>query len=169
MSRKGPAVACSNWWTRPAAQLYGEAECSGGRPKAAMLVIRRDQFTVFADRARQRFEDELVQTLAGELEPKFIMLGETEVRRLIGVAIERGAALGIVSQGAVAILVELMMQFGEHFELSPERRWAEKMLSHPTLPDYIRVNEAQKRMTAQMEGRVLMPSAAMPPAPEDAA
>ena len=134
-----------------------------------MLVIRRDQLTVFADRARQRFENELVQTIAAELEPKFALLGEAEVRRLIGVAIEHGAALGIVSQGAVAILVELMMQFGENFELSPERQWAQNMLAHPTLPDHVRMDAIRGRLTAQMQGRVLMPWSAASQTPADQA
>jgi hypothetical protein len=131
-----------------------------------MLVLRNEQLEMFREGARKRFEDDIVRTIAADFEPKFELLGEAEVRRLIRVAIERGATLGIRSQGAIAVLVELMVQFGEHFQFSPERRWAEKMLSHPVLPDYIKVDEARKRMTAQMQGRVLMPWNAVPQAPE---
>jgi hypothetical protein len=122
-----------------------------------MLTIRNEQMSIFREGSVKRFEDEMVAAIAVDFEPKFELLGEFGVRALIRRAITAGEKMNIRNKGAVAILIELMVQFGEHFEHSPDRRWAEKILSHPTLPDYIRVDAARKRMTAQTQGRTLMP------------
>jgi hypothetical protein len=132
-----------------------------------MLVIRDAQLDLLKAQTLERFEDDLVQSLAQDFEPKVALLGEDAVRRLIRRAIAFGHDRGIRNQGAVAVLAELMLQFGDRFECSPDRRWAEAILGHPTLPDHIRVDLARQRMMARTGGRTLMPAGA--PAPESRA
>jgi hypothetical protein len=127
-----------------------------------MIVVSAVQAEVLRKQSLRRFEDDLVRSIAFDFGPKFELLGEAEIRRLIRSAIDGGAKLGIRNQGAVAVLAELMVQFGERFQHSPERAWANKMLCHPDLPDYIKVDVARKRMTANTLGRTLMPAAARP-------
>ena len=49
---------------------------------------------------------------------------------------------------AVAVLIELMLDYGEGFEKSPDRDWAMKFLEHPELPAPVKVGVIRDRFAA---------------------
>lgn len=121
-----------------------------------MLVIRNEQMQELAAPAVERFVDEVTQVLADDHPPKVDELGVPGIRATVLAAIEKGEALNIRNEGAVAVLAELMLLFGEDFRRSPDRAYAEKLLAHPTLPDYARVEAARQRMCATTQGRTIV-------------
>ena len=121
-----------------------------------MLVIRNAQMQELAATAVERFVNEVTQVIADDHPPKVDELGVPGIRAIVVRAIEKGEAMNIRNEGAVAALAELMVLFGEDFRMSPERPYAEKVLSHPTLPDYARVDLARTRMTALTQGRTVV-------------
>ena len=121
-----------------------------------MLVIRDAQMAVFARQAKGEFEDRMVSQIESGYPRHFARLGEAGARRFVQKAIAMGAANGISGEGSVAVLMELMLEFGEQFEMSPERAWARRMLAHPTLPGVVKVDVMRDRLTAATQGRTIV-------------
>jgi hypothetical protein len=121
-----------------------------------MLVIRNAQMEQLTAPAVERFVDEVTLVIAEDHPPKVAELGVPGIRAIVLRAIEKGEALDVRNEGAVAALAELMVLFGEDFRMSPERPYAEKVLAHPTLPDYARVDLARRRMCALTKGRTIV-------------
>jgi hypothetical protein len=53
--------------------------------------------------------------------------------------------------------MELMIQFGEDFQNSRDKKWADEMLAHATLPAQLKLPLMHRRMTALTRGRVVVP------------
>lgn len=121
-----------------------------------MLIIRNCQLDIFRDQAIDLFVARMVVRIAEQYPARFAQLGESGVRNLVGSTIDHGRELGIVTSGAVTVLIDLVVQFGEGLAMSPDRAWAMKLLAHPSLPDYIKVDIVRERLTASSGGRVLM-------------
>jgi hypothetical protein len=123
-----------------------------------MLIIRNRQLDIFRDQAIDLFAAQMVARIAKQYPARFAQLGESGVRNLISNTVGRGREFGIVTAGAVAVLIDLVAQFGEGLAMSPDRAWAMKLLAHPSLPDYIKIDVVRERLTASSGGRVLMPA-----------
>lgn len=130
-----------------------------------MITVRNDQMDAFKGQALARFEDKMVARIAETCPARFEALGEPGTRKLVRKGIETGRPYGIQCEGAVAVLIELMAQFGEKLEMSPDRAWAFKIMEHPKLPDYIKMDIVRERLTAKTGGRTLMPPAKTDPTP----
>ncbi|MYN19906.1 hypothetical protein GTP81_24475 [Rugamonas sp. FT107W] len=121
-----------------------------------MLIIRNRQLDLFRDQEIGLFTAKMVARIAEQYPARFAQLGQSGVRDLISKTIERGREFNIVTAGAVAALIDLVVQFGEGLAMSPSREWAMKLLAHPSLPDYIKLDLVRERLTAGSGGRPLM-------------
>lgn len=82
--------------------------------------------------------------------------GETGVREFIRHAIATGAQHQMTTCGAVGVLIELMLQYGEKLENSPDPSWAWKILAHPDLPAHLKVDTIRDRFDPLLQGRTIV-------------
>ncbi len=122
-----------------------------------MLVIRDAQLGVFKGQAIARFEDAMLARIRTAFPLKYECLGESPAREFIRRAIRSGANHKVTTRGAVAVLIELMLQYGEQFELSPDQSWAWKILTHGTLPAHLKVDTIRDRFEPLSQGRLIVP------------
>lgn len=80
-----------------------------------------------------QFEDKMVKHLA-EILPEKVEILEAEwdgVRSLVRNGIKKGSGYNIERERDVCVLIELMTEFGEDFELQPGNGWARRLLHDP--------------------------------------
>lgn len=118
-----------------------------------MLKIRREQMAVFQQRSTRLFEGEMLQHIAKGFPERLSEMGEEGAVAYIRSTIATAAKHGIVSKPGVGVFLLLKLEFGETFELSPDREWAWKMLEHPTLPGDIKAREIANRLVSGTQGR----------------
>ena len=113
----------------------------------------------FAGAAASAYVDRMAQSIARHYPRQFSEMGVDGTRAFIGRAIARGRGNHVETEGGVAVLMELMIQFGEDFQRSKDRDWAHRMLAHPTLPAQLKMTLIHRRMTELSRGRVIVPFA----------
>lgn len=118
-----------------------------------MLTIRPAQFDILGRSRQEVWENRMVHFVARDFPARFQEAGEPKVRQLIQSAVKLGAGFGIVNEGSLAGLVELMVAFGTEFELSPDRTWARKMMANQAAPPELRIHLMRERMMAASHGR----------------
>jgi|SRR5580698_618850 hypothetical protein len=121
-----------------------------------MLTIRRQQFEALEQASRRNFRDRATAHIAAEYPEYFSEAGEEGTRRLVLAGIEKAAAHGITTEGAVLVFIELMVEVGTDFGRSPDRNWVYKILAHPTLPGNCKVDAVQKRIRSRTQGRSIV-------------
>lgn len=121
-----------------------------------MLIIRREQMTAFRANAERRFIERMRAYIAAEHPARHQALGDLGTRRLIEKGIDAAARHGIDTEGATGVLIELMLEFGERFERTPDRAWAERMLGRRDVPGQVRVSAVRERFSASTGGRPLV-------------
>jgi hypothetical protein len=94
-----------------------------------MLVIRSEQMDVFRVAALRTFEDKMVEHLAGFSPPLFRAAGEEQLRKAIGLGMERAEGYGFTFRGPVRLYLESMLLFGSHFDTDPQYPWAAEILT----------------------------------------
>src|SRR5687768_10032550 len=112
-----------------------------------MLVMRPEQMAAFRADAQQRFAERMQAYVAAEYPLHHDALGDEGTRQLIRTGIELGVRYQLGGEGPVAVLIELMVQFGERLERSPDRAWAERILQQPGLPGAVKVSAVQERLS----------------------
>lgn len=95
----------------------------------------------------------MVAHLAVHYPQDHAQLGDEGLRRHVGVAIDTGGRHRILGEGSVATLAELMLEFGEAFERSPDQAWVRTILEHPRLPAALKVQVVAERLRARSGGR----------------
>ena len=120
-----------------------------------MIVLREQQLDSLRQAALTRFEDQLLRSLAADYPQKIPAMGEAAVRELVRNGIAFATSHGILAEGGVAAVIGLIVQYGDGFELSPDRAWAMQVLSHPTAPGPLKVDLLLERMAARTQGRVV--------------
>jgi hypothetical protein len=120
------------------------------------VIVRREQVAVFRADAQRRFAERMRAYIAEEYPRHYEVLGEEGTNGLVQKGIEKAAQHGIETEGATAVLIELMVEFGEKLERSPERAWAEKMLAEPEVPGQVKVKAIRERFEASTGGRRLV-------------
>jgi hypothetical protein len=89
-----------------------------------MLKIRKEQVEVFEQAAVRNFEEQMVQHLK-EFAPRHSeIIGESGVRQVIRLGLERAAKYGLTNRGPVRFYIELMFMFGSDFDTDPQLPWA---------------------------------------------
>ncbi|HZS52791.1 MAG TPA: hypothetical protein VFA65_00200 [Bryobacteraceae bacterium] len=121
-----------------------------------MLTIRDAQMRFVAQKRQGLFEEQTLHHLEAEYPEHFTDLGPDGVRALIERAKSAAAMHRIDSPDALAMLIELMLEFGESFERTPERARLRKLLEHPTLPGDVKVYAIRDRIEQHTGGRRLM-------------
>lgn len=107
---------------------------------------------------------DLVLYIEAEYPTHYQHLGREGTREFVIRALANATRMGIELEGAAGVLIELWLMFGEQFERAPDRVWARKILAHPRLPDFVRVETVQNRLLEKTGGRVLVSV----PEPEEA-
>ena len=118
-----------------------------------MLIIRPAQMEVFRRQAVDRFVERMVQHVAREFPDRYAALGEAETEDFVRTAIKRAAKYRIEHEGAVAVYIELMLEFGEGFERAPNREWAGNILANVELPGVKRIDMIRERFSVATRGR----------------
>jgi hypothetical protein len=126
-------------------------------PLSGTLTIRPSQMEVFSAAAQRTWEDRMVAYIAHDFPNRYDEMGEAGARQLIRVAVRHGGEFGIDTRSSIAGLIELMIAFGEAFELSPDRAWARRMMANQDAPPDLRVHLMRERMMAISQGRVIVP------------
>ena len=120
------------------------------------MIIRGEQIEALGQVAIERFVVSMLVALENDYPRHWAALGgdgaDVFVRRCIATA----AALGVTTTGAVAVLVELMLQYGERFERSPDRIWVNNILANTDVPDFLRVGAVRDRLAAWTGGRTFI-------------
>ena len=99
----------------------------------------------------------MTQIVADDYPRQFELMGRSGTNDLVRRAIEKAHANHVETQGGVAVLIELMIQFGQDFENSPDKEWADEILAHATLPASLKLTLMYQRMTELSRGRVIVP------------
>lgn len=113
-----------------------------------MAVIEKLLYTSYID--------QMANYIAKEYPRQFQAMGRTGTNEFVMAAIQKGRRNHIETQGGVAVLVELMIAFGENFQNSPHQAWANELLAHPALPAQIKMRILRDRMTELSQGRVVV-------------
>jgi hypothetical protein len=127
-----------------------------------MLVVRKEQMVVFRAEAWKRFAERMRTYIAEEHAARYRALGEEGTKQLVQKGIEKAARHRIETEGPTAVLIELMLEYGERLERSPERTWAEKILGRPELPGEVKVAAVRDRLEASSGGRPLVMASTSP-------
>jgi len=127
---------------------------------AGPLVIRSEQMKALGEASVASFEDRVLRQTATAYPDQYSEMGESGLRSLIRRAIKTARAHGIDTEGGVAVLLELMILFGEKFERSPERKWANEMLRDPDLPGLLKIRLIRERIMSSTQGRPVVPYSA---------
>ncbi len=118
-----------------------------------MLTIRSDQMKALGAQSQAGFVDRLLSHLAAQYPSWCEECKAGEALSFVQRAIEHGEKQNIRGELAVAKLAELMLEFGENLERSPDREWAVEILAHPTLPDRLKVTVLSDRLRVRTAGK----------------
>jgi hypothetical protein len=118
-----------------------------------MLIIRKEQMAALGRLRQVYFVDRLVKHLSTEYPLWYEERDAQGAREFVQKVMERGDRQNIRGMWAIATLLELMVEFGEGFERSPDRGWALQILSHPSLPDRLKVSVLSERLRERTGGR----------------
>ena len=118
-----------------------------------MLTIRNDQLKILSSQQRPQFVDRLLPHLAEDYPSWYAERGDRGAREFVERVIDTGDKHGVRGQWAVSTLVDLMIEFGETFEKSPDRDWAAKTFAHASLPDRVKIATLSERLRERSEGR----------------
>jgi hypothetical protein len=121
-----------------------------------MLVIRDAQLHLFEQQSLAQFEDLMLDRIRATFPSKYELLGETGTREFIRRAIDSGAKYRLTTRGAVGVLIELLLQYGEKFENSPDPAWAWKVFTHGALPAHLKVDMIRDRFDPLLQGRTIV-------------
>src|SRR5262245_60840238 len=122
-----------------------------------MLLVRERQLAAFQDAMRDAYvEGALNYLLLHYPEPSAALGGASEVRAFVCRGMQRASRFGVDTDGAITVLLELWIQFGENFERSPLRAWTANILSHPELPGTAKAGVISDRHTELTGGCVMV-------------
>jgi hypothetical protein len=109
-----------------------------GNVQRIMLTIRKEQLKVFSQNETLNFEDRVAAHLRKIFPERSELLGEEKLAELIQRGIKRARVYEIVAQRDVCKYLDLMMIFGQDFDIDPKLAWASATLheeflqGHPT-------------------------------------
>jgi hypothetical protein len=125
-----------------------------------MLVIRNAQKGALGDAAVHDFIDRTVRHIAHEYPDIYRIRGSEDTAEFVRRTVHGAMRDGIRTVGALAVLIELKIEYGEKFELAPtsDREWARILLAHPVLPDYLKLEAVRERFAKRTDGRRIVPA-----------
>lgn len=132
-----------------------------------MLIIREAQMSVLRETAVGRFRARMLAYLKRRHPQAAERLGDDGLVGLLDRGLARAHSHGIESTGAVGILIEWLLRFGEGFEGSGDPAWMNAMLSRHDLPASVRIESIIRHLNAKTGGRVVVRETP-PPTPQPA-
>ena len=102
------------------------------------------------------YTERMVRYISREYPRQYQAMGPIGTSEFVRGAIQKGRRNHVETRGGLAVLIELMIAFGESFQNSPHQDWANELLAHPTLPAPIKMRILHDRMTALSQGRVVV-------------
>jgi hypothetical protein len=121
-----------------------------------MLVIRKAQLDSLALSAVDDFKLSMTERIREEFPDKYAEWGDSGVCDFLRRCLDDAARFGLEVQGTVAQFITLRCQYGERFELCPDRAWAAEILRHPKLPDILKISIIAERFERRAEGRTIV-------------
>jgi hypothetical protein len=121
-----------------------------------MLVIRSQQLPALRLHDEGAFEARLHEAIGARYPDEVGVMGHDGTRALVRHALATGLGCGLDDEDAIMRLAELMVQLGEQFERSPDRKRALARLHHPTLPSSLKIRLVEEALTARTQGRVVV-------------
>lgn len=128
-----------------------------------MLTIRIPQLIGLGGDELEQYRERLLGHLVASYPHDHAHLGDDGLRRHASTAIELGARHGIMGEGSVVTLAELLLEFGEGFERSPDQAWARTILEHPRLPGALKAQLLAERLRVRSGGRRIVKIVVGPP------
>jgi len=98
--------------------------------KHSVLVIRESQLARFRGIRIKRFVEQIVRYLVAEYPVHCRDMKRSQVREFVHRSIQAATAMGINTEGAIGVLTELRLVYGESFERAPDRVWIRNILAH---------------------------------------
>ncbi len=99
------------------------------------MTISQTQFDACMQAERDRFVQRMENHLRYVLPDECSALGDTGLRELIGVGIDKAATYGIQIEYGVAKFITLMLMFGTDFCNAPEHPWTRQVLNDTELDE----------------------------------
>lgn len=110
-----------------------------------MLTLRDDQMKALGAHLVAKFRNERVRHIQARYPQHYQNWGDAGVREFVDRAIVASEKWNLETEGAVGVLIELMLEYGEDFEKHADREWALKFLEHPELPGPVKVTAIRER------------------------
>jgi hypothetical protein len=126
------------------------------RSTARVLTIRREQIATLGAPERGKFVEQILPYLSEAHPAWFRRQGAEGAQQFVERAIDAGDRHRIIGRQPVLTFIELLIEFGESFERSPEQAWAQGILSHATLPDGLKLEILSERLRALTHGRTIV-------------
>lgn len=124
-----------------------------------MIIIRNQQMGALTADARMRFAARMKSRIVEEYPQNYAQLGEAGTAKLILKGIADGERLQLGGEDTVGILIELMVEFGEDFQRTPDQPWIANMLGLAGVPGEVRMIAVCKRIQKVTGGRRMVVSA----------
>jgi len=99
------------------------------------MKIRKEQMEAFRRSAVLRFEDDMVMHLKRFTPTHAELLGESGLRQVVRLGVERAERYGLTNAGPLRFYIEMMFLFGSDFDTDPQLPWAGNTLGDPATPD----------------------------------
>jgi len=110
-----------------------------------MLTLRQEQIDALAKAAEKQFEDRVLAHLQRVWATECQAVGESRIRQSIREAIERGKALGFVSEYDLVRFIDLFYLLGRKFETNPRAQWAADILNQAELSPATKLDRLWER------------------------
>ncbi len=121
-----------------------------------MLTIRDAQLDALGQRSVAQFIDRMAVSIQRDYPEVYQALGPAGAADLVAQVIRWSAERRVVTEGGVAAMLALTVQYGVDFERSPDRAWARTIAAHPTMPEALKVEALIVRLVGRSQGRVVM-------------
>jgi hypothetical protein len=112
----------------------------------AMLVIRDAQMNVFRDKILEEFEGRRLVDLAHRFPSRYKELGQQGARAIIQRAVRMCDKLGVHAERDVANVIDLMVYYGESFDVDPKLEFETAPLRNSSLSGDARVPLTMARL-----------------------
>ncbi len=133
----------------PSSLILRYTACLG----SPMLTIRLPQMFSLGSDEIEQYTNKVVAHLAEHYPEDYAECHDEGFRRLVEMAIQMGVEHGIRGEGGILTLAELLLEFGETFERSPDQAWARSILEHPKMPGALKIRLLSERLRARTGGR----------------
>jgi hypothetical protein len=100
-----------------------------------MLVIRPEQFQVFAQAELRRFEESVLAHLKKFFPDQASRTADADLLELIRYGRERAPKYNLTIKAHVCLYIDLMLVLGRDFDIDPRLPWAARILNKPRDPE----------------------------------